>query len=86
MRPINARLCDEMAQRLGITFEQAYRRMKAQQQAGEKQYHPYDPRAYPDLNPLNARLAAEAAAKIYPRFDEDLAAIRAARLNRSEAA
>ncbi|WP_311271249.1 hypothetical protein [Sphingobium sp. WCS2017Hpa-17] len=68
--PINATKCQELADRLGITFAQAYHRMQVQQRAGEKQYHPYDPRAYPHLNPLNARLAAEAAAGIDPRFDE----------------
>lgn len=80
---INARKCDELANRLGITFEQAYRRMKAQQQAGERQYHPYDPRAYRHLNALNARGAAEAAAKIDPRFDEKQAAFAARRVGRA---
>lgn len=69
MRPINARECDELAQREGITFEQAYRKMKVRQLAGERQYHPYDPRAYPWLNAENAKAAAEAAAKIAPGLD-----------------
>lgn len=86
MLPINARKCDELAQREGITFEQAYRRMKVQQQAGQRLYHPYDPRAYPMLNPLNARLAAEAAAKIAPNFDGDNARIRAAHGKKDQAA
>jgi hypothetical protein len=83
--PISGPKCEELAQRLGITFEQAYRRMQAQQRAGERQYHPYDPRAYPHLNPLNARLAAEAAAKIEPRFDEKQAAFEARRAGRAAA-